>query len=240
MVAVTGRPAPVDVLIVDDDSALGTVLSAGLEARDYSVEVRTNGTDALDALDVHDPQVIILDLGLPDLDGLEVCRHMRARTRTPIVVLSADGAEDRKVAALDLGADDYLTKPFSMPELLARIRVALRHRTALAAVVEDEALVFGVLRIDRSAHEAMVDGERLDLSPKEYALLVALARNGGKLLTHRRLIELVWGSDAGLDTLRTHMSALRRKLARHADAGLRIVTEPGVGYRLLLDTDASS
>jgi len=233
-------PGPVDVLIVDDDVAPGTVLTAGLEARDYSVEVRTTGAEALDAADHHDPQVIILDLGLPDLDGLEVCRHVRARTRTPIIVLSADGAEDRKVAALDLGADDYLTKPFSMPELLARVRVALRHRTALAAVVSEEVLQLGSLRIDQSAHEMLLDGAPLDLAPKEYALLLVLARNGGKLLTHRRLLQLVWGSEPRLDTLRTHMSSLRRKLASRPGASIRIVTEPGVGYRLLLDPEVDA
>jgi two-component system KDP operon response regulator KdpE len=229
------RPLPVDVLIVDDDPALGTVLCAGLEARNYSVEVRTTGAEALDAADLHDPGVIILDLGLPDLDGLEVCRHLRVRTRTPIIVLSADGSEDRKVAALDLGADDYLTKPFSMPELLARLRVAQRHRIALAAVVDDQDLQVGSLRIDQSAHEVQLAGARLDVAPKEYALLLMLARNSGKVITQRRLLQFVWGGDQRLETLRTHMSSLRRKLATRPDAGIRIVTEPGVGYRLLLD-----
>ena len=179
---------------------------------------------------------MILDLGLPDIDGIEVCRHLRLRSAVPIIVLSADGNEDRKIAALDVGADDYLTKPFSMPELLARVRVALRHRRALASVVDDGPVWVGSLVIDRGDHVAAVDGRPLDLRPKEFALLLLLVRNAGKVLTHRTILDQVWGPEQALDTLRTHVSQLRRKLARPPVPTL--VTEPGVGYRLLDDPDA--
>ncbi len=222
------------VLVVDDDPALVTVLTVGFQARGYDVRAVGTGAAALEAVDAHEPDIIILDLGLPDLDGLEVCRHLRARTRTSIIVLSADGAEDRKVAALDLGADDYLTKPFSLPELLARTRVAIRHRNEVAGIVDDDVLRVGPLVIDGAARTVHVEGRPLDLSPKEYALLVVLARNSGKVLTHRMLLDHVWGRRQSLDTLRVHVSALRRKLAE-VGGGLVIRTEPGVGYRLLVD-----
>jgi two-component system KDP operon response regulator KdpE len=227
----------IHVLLVDDDPSLARVLQAGFEARGYDVHVAPNGREGLLEADATDPQVVILDLGLPDLDGLEVCRHLRARTRTPVIVLSADGAEDRKVAALDLGADDYLTKPFSMPELLARVRVALRHRQSSAALLDEDVTRVGGVVIDQAAHQVFVGDHPIDLSRKEHALLVLLARNPGKLLTHRRLLELVWGGAQGLDTLRTHVSTLRRKLGAVPGAGVSIVSDPGVGYRLLIDGD---
>jgi two-component system KDP operon response regulator KdpE len=220
------------VLVVDDDPSLVRALVMGFEARDYAVRVATTGGDALDDGLLIDVDVMVLDLGLPDIDGLEVCRHLRLRTATPIIVLSADGAEDRKVAALDMGADDYLTKPFSMPELLARVRVALRHRRAMAATASDDLLQVGLLRIDLAAHEAMVVDQSLDLTPKEFALLTMLARNAGRVLTHRAILDEVWGPGQALDTLRTHVSQVRRKLGELPGAPV-VMTAPGVGYRLL-------
>jgi two-component system KDP operon response regulator KdpE len=222
----------VAVLVVDDDPALLRVLEAGFDARGYVVETATTGTAALDRASLQQPDIVILDLGLPDIDGVDVCRRLRRWIRTPIIVLSADGSEERKVAALDEGADDYLTKPFSMPELLARVRVALRHRRALSAVVDHAVVEIGGLRLDPGTHVATVEGRQLDLTPKEFALLELLARNVGKVLSHRTVLDLMWSSAQALDTLRGHVSQLRKKLGTGPGVP-RIVTESGVGYRLL-------
>jgi two-component system KDP operon response regulator KdpE len=167
-----------------------------------------------------------------------VCQQLRRSYRSPIIVLSADGAEDRKVRALDLGADDYLTKPFSLPELLARVRVALRHRRALALVGGGDVVEVGALRIDPDAHSATVGDQPLELRPKEFALLTLMARNAGRVLTHRVLLDEVWGEGQAMDTLRTHVSLLRRKLAE-LPSSPTVVTAPGVGYRLLADEGES-
>ncbi len=199
------------------------------------------GADALDAVDASEPDVVLLDLGLPDLDGVMVCSHLRRWTTTPIIVLTADGAEDRKVQALDEGADDYLTKPFSVPELLARIRVAVRHRRALEGSVNAEMIEIGDLRIDVAAHVAVVGGQVLALTRKEFALLAILARNAGKVLTYRKLLVAGWGTasaDGSTQGLRTHMAVLRRKLD-HGPHRPSIVNESGVGYRLVLPNDES-
>jgi two-component system, OmpR family, KDP operon response regulator KdpE len=224
------------VLVVDDDPALTRVLTVGFEARGYAVRIAPTGTAALDEAQLGEPDVVILDLGLPDLDGIDVCRHLRTWCHSPIIVLSADGAEDRKILALDVGADDYLTKPFSMPELLARVRVALRHRAALAAIVDADLLRVGDLSIDPAAHEARIGDDDLQLTPKEFALLLLMARNAGKVLTHRTILDQVWGPDQALDTLRTHVSLVRRKLGTGSERP-RLVTEPGVGYRLVQPDD---
>ena len=218
--------------MVDDDPVLRRVLSASLSVHDYDVEVAGSGREALALAMGNEPDVIILDLGLPDIDGLDVCRNIRTGSRSPIIVLSADGAEGRKVRALDLGADDYMTKPFSMPELLARIRVALRHRRVVETVADDGELVVGSLRIDLAAHVAAVGDTVLDLAPKQYALLVLLTRNAGKVLTHRRILEVVWDRSQSIGTLRAHVLLLRRQLERSPGAP-EIITSPGVGYRLV-------
>lgn len=227
------------VLLVDDDPALVRVLVVGFEARGYTTLVAKTGEEALEHPRLGDVDIVVLDLGLPDLDGLTVCQHLDRLTAASIIVLSADGAEDRKVDALDAGADDYLTKPFSMPELLARVRVALRHRRALGAIVDDSLLQVGLLRIDLGSHEAMLVDQPMDLTPKEFALLTLLARNAGRVLSHRMILDQVWGPNQALDTLRTHVSQLRRKLG---DGVLtpKLITAPGVGYRLVAEptTDA--
>jgi two-component system KDP operon response regulator KdpE len=228
--------ADASVLIVDDDASLLRVLVVAFEARDFEVATATGGRAALDHLGVAEPDLVILDLGLPDIDGIEVCRQMRRLVRCPIIVLSADGAEDRKVTALDEGADDYVTKPFSTPELFARVRVALRHREALSSIVDEKLLAVGDLRIDIDAHETRVGDSLLDLTPKEFALLALLARNAGKVLTHRRVLDVVWGPGQWLDTLRTHVSHLRRKLADQGSQ-VSVASEPGVGYRLVTTQD---
>jgi two-component system KDP operon response regulator KdpE len=223
------------VLVVDDEPPITRALSAALAARGYRADVATTGQQALDQTALRDPAAVILDLGLPDLDGIEVLRRIRSWSNVPVIVLTAEGAEDRKVAALDDGADDYVTKPFSTPELLARLRVALRHRGARDGGGGDEpVLVVGDLSIDLPRRIVEVDGRRLDLTPKEYGFLALLARHPGKVLTHRMILQEVWGPDYGTESeyLRVYASQLRKKLAEDP-ARPRLVTEPGVGYRLI-------
>jgi two-component system KDP operon response regulator KdpE len=226
--------SPLSVLVIEDEPGMLRVVTNALTARGYWVTPATTGRAALDAATTREPDIVVLDLGLPDIDGIDVCRHLRRWLRTPIIVLTADGSDDRKVAALDEGADDYVTKPFSMPEFLARVRVAARHRRVLSTVVDDDCLEVGSLRIDVAAHEATLDGVRLDLAPKEFALVTLLARNAGKVLTHRMLLAELWADrqDGGTQPLRTTVTTLRKKL----EVGPKhpvLVTEPGVGYRLL-------
>ena len=222
------------VLLVEDDRSVSRVVSAALRARGYDVVAVPSGAEALSRAERERPDVVVLDLGLPDIDGVEVCRRLREWSTVPVIVLTADGSESRKIEALDEGADDYVTKPFSMPELLARVRVAQRHRRAMGAVVDDAVLTVGELRVDVPRHEVTLAGEPIDLTPKEFDLLVLLARHPGSVITHRVLLEQVWGPDASSETqyLRVYARALRKKLgddARHE----RLVTEPGVGYRLV-------
>jgi two-component system KDP operon response regulator KdpE len=220
------------VLVVDDEPAILRAVRAGLTARDYEVVTATSGREALAVITTDAPDVIVLDLGLPDLDGLEVCRSVRAWSEVPIIVLSAESSEHRKVLALDEGADDFVTKPFSMPELLARIRVALRHRSTDRDRAEPDVLVVGPIEVDLPRHRVRVDGSTVDLTPKEFAMLAALARHPGRVLTHRALLHEVWGPGYDTEThyLRVYASQIRRKLGPEAAAML--VAEPGVGYRL--------
>ena len=222
------------VLVVDDEPAIVRALTAALQARDHRVAVATTGAEALAQAATVNPAVIILDLGLPDINGIDVCRQLRQWTDTPIIVLTAEGAESRKVEALDEGADDYVTKPFSTPELLARVRVALRHRRH--PETEDAQLIVkvGDIEIDIPHHQVTVGGAKVDLTPKEFAFLAALARHPGRVLTHRTLLRQVWGPEYGGEShyLRVYASQLRKKLNDNPpDAHL--VTEPGVGYRLI-------
>jgi two-component system KDP operon response regulator KdpE len=177
---------------------------------------------------------VILDLGLPDIDGVEVCRRIRAWSDVPILVLTADDTDHRKVEALDDGADDYVTKPFSTPELLARLRVALRHRSSAAAPLLDAESTVGDLRIDRARHRVELGSRPVTLTPKEFAFLALLATHPGRVFTHRMLLEKVWGSEYRTEThyLRVYASQLRKKLDDDP-ARPRLVTEPGVGYRLV-------
>ena len=176
---------------------------------------------------------MLLDLGLPDIDGVEVCRRLRTWSVVPIIVVTADGANQRKVDALDEGADDYVTKPFAMPERLARIRVALRHRRA-AGLVDRTGLQVGDLSVDVARHRVTIGDREIELSPKEFSLLTILARHAGRVLTHRALLEEVWGPEAVRETqhLRVYAGLLRKKLGDDP-ARPRLITEPGVGYRLV-------
>jgi two-component system KDP operon response regulator KdpE len=227
------------ILVVDDEPGIVRALSAALAARGHRVAVATTATAALAAAVERRPAVIILDLGLPDLDGIEVCRRLRQWSDVPIIVLTAEGAEMRKIEALDEGADDYVTKPFSTPELLARVRVALRHRHQRRPGEEASVLGVGAIEIDVARHRVTVSGSEVVLTPKEFAFLVALARHPGRLLTHRMLLQEVWGPEYGTETqyLRVYASQLRKKLGDDPTRP-HLVTEPGVGYRLVDPTES--
>jgi two-component system KDP operon response regulator KdpE len=222
------------VLVVDDEPAMLRVLRAGLDARGYEVRTAMTGEQAINAVATDAPDLVVLDLGLPDIDGVEVCRRIRSWSQVPILVLSAEGSDDRKVRALDEGADDYVTKPFSMPELLARVRVALRHRAAAPAGEEAAVFEVGDIRVDVPHHEVTVAGLLVELTPKEFGFLALLARWPGRVLTHRMILQEVWGPEYGSETqyLRVYASQLRKKLGDDP-ANPRLVTEPGVGYRLV-------
>jgi two-component system KDP operon response regulator KdpE len=219
------------VLVIEDDPAMRRFLRNSLEPAGYRVVDAATGAEGLALASQVVPDIVLLDLGLPDVDGITVIGRLRAWTPTPIIVLSARELERHKVEALDAGADDYLTKPFGFAELLARMRVALRHnagRTGEVATV----LEVGALRVDVDARTVMLDGQEVHLSPIEFGLLVHLARHAGKVLTHKQLLAAVWGprGDGQAHYLRVYMTNLRRKL-ESGDARL-FVTEPGVGYRL--------
>ena len=221
------------VLVVDDEPAIRRSVSAGLTARGYEVRTASTGAQALTSIAEDPPDLVILDLGLPDIDGVDVCRRIRGWSQVPVVVLSAEASDYRKVLALDEGADDYVTKPFSMPELLARVRVALRHRTQPGEDGEVSVLEVGDLRVDLGRHRVTVADRDVDLTPKEFEFLALLARWPGRVLTHRTILQAVWGPEYGHEThyLRVYASQLRKKLGDRPDHP-RLVTEPGVGYRL--------
>lgn len=220
------------ILIIDDDPDLLAVCQVGLEALGHQVRTADTGAGGLAETAVRPPDAVVLDLGLPDLDGMEVCQRIREWSHLPIVVLSADGSEDRKVEALDGGADDYMTKPFGMRELDARVRVALRHRAALYGDGEATELTVGPLHLDLVHHQATLDGHALDLAPKEFGFLAYLAHNAGKVCTRRMILENVWGPGYRdeLHYLKVYAYRIRRKL--HDDQGELLQSDPSVGYRL--------
>src|SRR5580700_9737330 len=223
------------VLAVDDDTALLRVLRIGLVALGHEVLTAATGNQGISQAAVGSPDVIVLDLGLPDMDGLDVCRRIRQWSAVPIIVLSADGTEDRKIAALDGGADDYMTKPFGMGELEARLRVALRHRPAENGQDEPTTVVVGPLVLDLVRHEGHMDGRALDLTTRGFDLLAYLARHAGQVCTSRMILEHVWGPRYGTENhyLRVYAYRLRRKLGDTEGTFLR--TLPGVGYELTED-----
>lgn len=209
-------------------------LRAALTARGFRLVEAETAAAAEIAATSQPPDLVLLDLGLPDADGIDVTRRLREWTQVPILVLSARGRESDKVAALDAGADDYVTKPFGVDELLARMRVALRHAQREAGAPADPVLAIGALRIDVARHEAAVEGRALQLTPIEWKLLVLLARNAGRVLTHRQILREVWGPGEGhqTHTVRVHMASLRKKLEADPAQPRWLLTEPGVGYRL--------
>ena len=222
------------ILVIEDTPAIGRALRAALEARGYRAVVAMTGQQGIDAAAVNDPAAIILDLGLPDMDGTEVCTRIRGWSDVPIIVLTVDDSEHRKVETLDIGADDYVTKPFSTPELLARLRVALRRHRAVEGEPSDPILQVGDVVVDVPHHRVRVAEEEVELTPKEFGFLALLARHPGRVLTHRTILQEVWGPEYGSETqyLRVYASQLRKKLGEDPSAP-RLITEPGVGYRLV-------
>jgi two-component system KDP operon response regulator KdpE len=228
----------VRVLVVDDEPQIRRALRTSLEAHGYDVETVGTGDEGVVTAAGQRPELILLDLGLPDMDGTEVIRRVRAFSEVPIIVLSVRDAQTDKVAALDAGADDFVTKPFGMEELLARSRAALRR--VGADEPSEPMLSFGALEVDLARRLVTQDGEALHLTPTEYGLLEALVTNPGKLLTHQWLLRRVWGQGYGTETtyLRTYIRSLRKKLGDEASAPAMIVTEPGVGYRWIAEPTA--
>ena len=225
--------APV-VLLIEDEPQMRRFLRATLRAHDYQVVEATTAREGLAQAAGRNPEVILLDLGLPDRDGLEVTREIRRSARTPIIVLSARGQEHDKVTALDLGADDYLTKPFGVPELLARVRVALRHSALPPGMAGSTIFTAGELRVDLLRRQVFRGDEEIHLTPTEYKLLAALIRQAGRVVTHRQLLEEVWGANYVDQShyLRVYMGQLRHKLERDPTRPRLLSTEPGLGYRL--------
>ena len=224
------------VLVVDDEPLIVRALQASLSASGYEVRAAMTAAEALDAAAVWAPDVVLLDLRLPDGDGVDVCRRLREWSQVPVVVVSAMDQEADKVAALDAGADDYITKPYSTGELLARLRAALR-RAALAG--EGEPLVrFGDITVDLVRREVRRDGERVHLTPLEYDLLAELARHPGRVMTHAALLRAVWGLAYQGETryLRVYMANLRRKLEDDTSRPKHLLTQAGVGYCLAVDS----
>jgi two-component system, OmpR family, KDP operon response regulator KdpE len=223
-------PGPL-VLVVEDEPQVRRFLRASLLSHGYRLVEAGGVREAEQLATSHNPDLLLLDLGLPDGDGIELTRSLRGWTRAPIIVLSARGREEDKVSALDAGADDYLTKPFGVEELLARLRVALRH--ARAAPEEAAVVEAGPLRVDLQRREVTVDGREAHLTPIEFRLLALLARHAGKVLTHRQILLEVWGPNATeAHYVRVHMAELRKKIEADPARPRLLVTEVGVGYRL--------
>jgi two-component system KDP operon response regulator KdpE len=226
-------------LVVEDESAMRKLLRVTLAARGYRVVEASSGEDALRAASVHVPDVILLDLGLGDMDGIVVVRRIREWSSIPVIVVSARGQEASKVEALDAGADDYLDKPFGVDELMARVRVALKHAIGRAEGPEGQVISVGELKIDLAKRLVLVGTEQVRLTPTEYKLLALFMRHAGRVLTQSQLLQGVWGPGHDRDApyLRVYMVQLRRKLERDPGRPRYLVTEAGVGYRLKVPAD---
>lgn len=221
------------ILIVDDEPQIGRVLRTGLKSHGYDVRVAADGLSGLETFDDWHPDLVITDLTMPNMGGLELCRRLRAISQVPVIVLSARGEEKAKVEALDIGADDYVTKPFGIEELLARIRAALRRAATPVAEPASTLLEAGDFRLDLETREVKVAGRDVHLTPKELDLLVFFARQAGKVLTHRTVLAAVWGGDyvEQNEYLRVFVGQLRKKIEPDPAAPRYILTEPWVGYR---------
>jgi two-component system KDP operon response regulator KdpE len=220
------------ILVVDDEPQITRVLRPSLSSQGYDIRVANDGETALEIMKDWTPDLVITDLSMPNMDGLELCRRLRVSTQIPIIVLSVRGEEKTKVQALDAGADDYVTKPFGIEELLARVRANLRR---VPAVENGQATLIemGDFRIDLGAHKVTVGRREVHLTPKEFDLLVYLARHSGKVVTHRALLSAIWGgqSTEQVEYLRVFVGQLRKKLEPEASSPRYIITEPWVGYR---------
>jgi two-component system KDP operon response regulator KdpE len=228
------EPKPT-ILVIEDEPALQKFLRLTLSTQDYNVVEAATGEQGLRHAAMDRPDLVILDLGLPDIDGVEITRRLREWTAIPIIIVSARGKEQDKVVALDAGADDYLTKPFGVGELLARVRVVLRHLAVANRDTGEPVFENGGLRVDLAKREVTVDGNTVHLTPNEFKLLTTLIRNAGKVMTHRQLLKEVWGPGSSEEThyLRVYMNQLRQKLEPDASRPRHLLTEPGVGYRLV-------
>lgn len=220
------------VLVVDDDQAILRLLCTNLKARGYEIETAVNGEEALETVDREPVHLVILDIMMPKLDGVEVCRRIRTWSQVPIIMLSARGDETDKVQCLELGADDYLTKPFGIAELMARISTALRHSEAHRAAPAESTFSCGEIEINFARRRVTVDGEEVRLTPVEYSLLQQLAVNAEKVLTHSMLLQRVWGEQyhSEKEYLRVFIGRLRKKLEPDPENPKYIITTPGVGY----------
>jgi two-component system, OmpR family, KDP operon response regulator KdpE len=229
-------PEPV-VVLIEDELQIRRFLRATLAGQGYRLFEATTGADGLIEVASRQPDVVIVDLGLPDIDGLEVIRRMREWTAVPVIVLSARGQERDKVTALDAGADDYVSKPFGAGELLARIRVALRHTAGASHEGEEAAFKLGDLEVDQLRRHVTLRGAEIKLTPIEYKLLTTLVRHAGKVVTHQQLLREVWGPshDDQAHYLRVYMAHLRHKLETEPARPRYLLTEPGVGYRLAVE-----
>lgn len=227
----------VRILIAEDDKYISNFICMSLEQEGYRCLKADTGGEAVSLCYANNPDVIILDLGLPDMDGMEVIRHIRSGSDRPIIVVSARQEENEKIRALDLGADDYVVKPFYMGELMARIRVALRKSEQTGIAGTQESFVCDYLRIDYVRRQVFIDGKEVHVTPIEYRLLTLLAANRGKVLTHNYILNKIWGYGEGADanSLRVFMATLRRKIEKDTTNPRFIITEVGVGYRFSED-----
>lgn len=228
---------PIRILLIEDEPQMQKFLRTSLAAEGYRVVDAAKGQEGLDLARMHNPDLVLLDLGLPDMDGTEVTKGLREWSTKPIIIISARGQEEDKVRALDVGADDYLTKPFGTGELMARIRVALRRTARAGQQKPDPILTIGGLRLDLDKRQVFVDDVEVHLTPNEYKLFTVLMKNAGKVLTHRQLLKEVWGPAYATQTqyLRVYMVQLRHKLEKDTARPRYLVTEPGIGYRLRVD-----
>ena len=224
------------ILLAEDEIALRDFISRNLRARDFNVLEASNGLEAMAIWEQENPHLLILDIMMPRMDGLEVCRRVREHSAVPIIVLTALDAESDKVAALDLGADDYLTKPFGVEELLARVRAVLRRTQWEKPQISGDIKRFGELQVDLEGHVVRLRDAEVRLSPTEFAVLAQLVKHAGKVLTHRTLLQSIWGAEYGgeAEYLRVYINRLRQKLESNPADPRYLLTEPGVGYRFVV------
>jgi two-component system KDP operon response regulator KdpE len=224
----------IKILLIEDEQEIRRFLRVSLGGKGYHLLETANGRDGIMQAASQQPDLIVLDLGLPDIDGMEVIRQVREWSQMPIIVLSARGQEHQKVDALDAGADDYLTKPFSVGELIARIRVAMRHTAQDSGAADGAIFSSGDLRVDMARRQVFLGEKEIHLTPIEYRLLTTMVKHAGKVITHKQLLKEVWGPDSVYEThyLRVYMAQLRRKIESDPAQPRHLLTEPGVGYRI--------